>query len=217
MEVLRVVRVFRIVVLAGKIPSLVALIDIFIRCVRSSFAVILLTMLTVYIFSIVGMNMFGSYPTDEVLLKVRIPQDTWKDLRNSDTLITTVCPSCESYNDHTNFNSFTASFKLLMQVAFGQELSGFVKEMSFLGAGFWTTFAYFASFYMLTVWVLINLLIVTVLANFELANTSLHPNSVSTDDIDGVAHTWAALTIGVHQVKAAQASTARACMCATRA
>eukprot|EP01050_Picozoa_sp_SAG11_P043846 SAG11_NODE_20992_length_434_cov_0.928358_1_plen_144_part_11 len=56
---------------------------------------------------------------------------------------------------------------------------------------------------MLTVWVFMNLLIVTVLANFDIASTGAHTtNSIEPHDLDGFAHTWAALTIGVHRSEA---------------
>merc|ERR1711968_322174 len=58
-EALRVMRVFRIVVLASKIPALVALIDVLITCIRASFGVIIITSLVVYLYSIIGMNLFG--------------------------------------------------------------------------------------------------------------------------------------------------------------
>eukprot|EP01046_Picozoa_sp_COSAG06_P099271 COSAG06_NODE_45379_length_355_cov_0.859375_1_plen_82_part_10 len=81
--------------------------------------------------------------------------------------MSTVCPSCAALTDYTNFNNFGHSFRLLMQLAFGQGIGGFVADLNSLGADFWVAFAYFASFYMITVWVFMNLLIVTVLSNFD--------------------------------------------------
>ena len=198
-ETLRVVRVFRLVVLASKIPSLVALIDIVVSCLRASFAVILLTCLTVYLYAIVGMAMFGALPTDDVLSGLGIDESNWKQLRRSEDLLKSVCPACGNYDDFTNFNDFPAAFRLLVQIMFGQGIAGMVVELNYLGAPFWTTFLYFVSFYILTVWVFLNLLIVTVLANFDEANTGVSDDDpILPNDIDGFAHTWAALTIGAH-------------------
>lgn len=45
-----------------------------------------------------------------------------------------------------------------------------------------------------------TVLIVTVLANFDIASTGAHTErSIEPHDLDGFAHTWAALTIGVHR------------------
>eukprot|EP01048_Picozoa_sp_COSAG05_P002388 COSAG05_NODE_97_length_19444_cov_8.577174_11_plen_200_part_00 len=90
--------------------------------------------------------------------------------------------------------------QVLMQIVFGQEISGFVTDLKFLGIGFWYSFLYFCSFYMITVWVCVNLLIVTVLTNFDAANAKSSDKSITPDDMTGFAHTWAALTVGVHSV-----------------
>ena len=202
-ESLRVLRVLRIIVLASKIPSLVKLIDIMIACMRASVAVVLLTSLTIYIYCIVGMALFGSLPTDEFLTAHSIPESMWEDLRRSDHLISTACPSCKAYSDFTNFNNFGQSFRLLVQQAFGQGISDVVADLTFLGANFYVIYGYLASFYMLTVWVFMNLLIVTVLSNFDIASTgTCEAKPIGPNDLDGFAHTWAALTIGVHRIKA---------------
>jgi hypothetical protein len=214
-EALRVMRVFRIIVLGSRIPALVALVDIIVECMKASFAVVLLTALAVYLYSIIGMNLFGALPTDDVFERFGINQTNpgcdieekpfsgcWRDLRRSDKLMSTVCPSCAALTDYTNFNNFGHSFRLLMQLAFGQGIGGFVADLNSLGADFWVAFAYFASFYMITVWVFMNLLIVTVLSNFDACNTSTHSHDPITPvDLEGFAHAWAALTIGVHRNK----------------
>jgi hypothetical protein len=168
-----------------------------VACLRASFAVILLTGLTVYIYSIVGMNTFGSFPTDEVLARAGIPEDAWEDLRGSEELFATVCPLCSNYNDFTNFLDFGHAFRLLIQQAFGQGITGIVGDLTALGANFWVAFVFFASFYMLSVWIFMNLLIVTVLSNFDLANTSHGDEApILPHDLEGFAHTWAALATG---------------------
>jgi hypothetical protein len=198
-EALRVMRVFRIVVLASKIPALVALIDVLITCIRASFGVIVITSLVVYLYSIIGMNLFGGLPNDERLEELGIPVLQAPILRLEKRLQGVACPSCSYYSDYSNFSDFTSSFKLLMQIVFGQELQPFVDDLQFIGADFWVTFAFFASFYIVTVWVCVNLLIVTVLSNFDAEQSgTIQEDEILPADMDGFAHTWAALTIGVH-------------------
>eukprot|EP01051_Picozoa_sp_SAG22_P003802 SAG22_NODE_190_length_15715_cov_21.164980_4_plen_2282_part_00 len=201
-ESLRVLRVLRIIVLASIIPSLVTLIDIMIACMRASVAVILLTSLTVYVYSIIGMNLFGSLPTDEVLQKAGIPEAEWEDLRLSGHVLSAACPSCKAYSDYTNFNGFPHAFRLLVQQAFGQGIAQMVADLHFLGANFYVAYGLLASFYMITVWVFMNLFIVTVLSNIASTGAAEDGNSIGPNDLDGFAHTWAALTIGVHRIKA---------------
>ena len=202
-EALRVMRVFRIVVLASKIPALVALIDVLIKCIRASFGVIMITSLVVYLYSIIGMNLFGSLPTDERLEELGISVLQAAILRLEGRVQGVACPSCSYYTDYSNFNDFTSSFKLLMQIVFGQELEPFITDLQFLGADFLTAFIYFASFYVGTVWVCVNLLIVTVLSNFDAEQSgTIQEDQILPADLDGFAHTWAALTIGAHSVPA---------------
>lgn len=198
-EALRVMRVFRIVVLGSKIPVLVALIDVLIKCIRASFGVIMITSLVVYLYSIIGMNLFGALPTDERLEELGISVLQAAILRLEGRVQGVACPSCEYYTDYSNFNDFTSSFKLLMQIVFGQELEPFITDLQFLGANFVVAFTFFASFYIGTVWVCVNLLIVTVLSNFDAEQSgTIQEDEILPVDMDGFAHTWAALTIGVH-------------------
>jgi hypothetical protein len=202
-EALRVMRVFRIVVLASKIPQLVALIDVLLTCIRASFGVIMITSLVVYLYSIIGMNLFGGLPTDERLQELGIPEIQWPILRLEGGLQGVACPQCTYYTDYSNFSNFTNSFKLLMQIVFGQELEPFIRDLQFIGAELWVAFAFFASFYIATVWVCVNLLIVTVLSNFDAAQSgTIQEDEILPADLDGFAHTWAALTIGVHSAPA---------------
>jgi hypothetical protein len=208
-EALRVMRVFRIVVLASKIPALVALIDVLITCIRASFGVIMITSLVVYLYSIIGMNLFGGLPTDERVEELGLSVLQAPILRLEKRMLGVACPSCSYYTDHTNFSDFTSSFQLLMQIVFGQELEPFVTDLQFLGADFWTAFAFFGSFYFVAVWVCVNLLIVTVLSNFDAEQSgTIQEDEILPEDMDGFAHTWAALTIGVHSAPAIKRKTA---------
>lgn len=201
-EALRVVRVFRIVVLASKIPALVQLIDVLVRCLQASLAVIILTLLALYIYSVMGMNLFGDLPSDEALATLGFPESKWEELRGSPDFVSEVCPSCIQYSDNSNFRDFLSSVRLLVQLVYGESLATYVQELQFMGGSFWVLMIFFASFYSLTVWIFMNLLIVTVLSNFDSA--SAEPGggtkAITMHDIEGFTHTWAALTIGVHQV-----------------
>eukprot|EP01052_Picozoa_sp_SAG31_P006184 SAG31_NODE_282_length_18516_cov_9.338600_2_plen_1427_part_00 len=200
-ESLRVLRVLRIIVLASKIPALVTLIDIMVSCVRASFAVAVITGLTIYIYVIMGMNLFGHLPTDNALKAAGIAEDEWEILRSSAALISTACPACETLNDFTNFRTFGAAFRLLVQQMFGEGVAALVLDMQGLGGSFWTAFVFLSSFYILSVFIFLNLLVVSVLENFDIASTGVREeNPILPIDLDGFAHTWAALTVGVHSV-----------------
>ena len=201
-EVLRVMRVFRMIVLASKVPSLVKLIDTLIKCLRASMALVLITSLIVYLYSIIGMNMFGLLPSDDVLRKHGLLERE-EELRFGYNIISETCPHCGNYTDYTNFTSFFHAFRLLMQLVFGQGLRGFVTDLQYIGAEFWKIFIFFASFYCLAVWVCMNLLIVTVLSNFDAATTEAQTGEteILPIDMDGFAHCWSALTVGAHICK----------------
>ena len=209
-EALRVVRVFRIVVLASKIPALVQLIDVLVRCFQASVAVIILTSVAMYLYSVLGINLYGHLPSDEALTRMGFPELVWDDLRRSPNFLSEVCPSCLQYTDNSNFRDFFSASRLLLQLVFGESLAIYVQELEYLGGNYWILMIFFASFYSLTVWVFLNLLIVTVLSNFD-SSASLDvgdKNAITLHDIEGFAHTWTALTIGVHQVPSVHHSSA---------
>jgi hypothetical protein len=213
-EVFRCIRVARIYGVTVRLPGIVALIDILMACLKASLAVIVLVALTVYIYSIMGMYMFGSLPSDSVLEELGFRDDGndgYRALRRDNDFLEIVCPSCTTINPYTNFNDFIASSRSLMQLTFGQGIRGFVEDLQFLGSGWMVTYAYFASFYILTVWVFLNILVATVLRNFDAANTSMSASGedpITPFDLDGFAHTWAGLSIGVHRAKALESTSA---------
>ena len=159
----------------------------------------MITSLVVYLYSIIGMNLFGGLPSDQRLIELGVPKLQWPILRLEGRMQGVACPQCSYYTDYSNFNDFPASFQLLMQITFGMELEPFILDLQFIGAKFWVAFSYFVSFYIVTVWVCINLLIVTVLSNFDAAQCgTIQEDELTTEDLDGFSHCWAGLTIGVH-------------------
>jgi hypothetical protein len=206
-ETLRVMRVFRLLVLMAKIPDLASLIETLIRCIKASLALLLITNLIIYLFAIIGMNLFGLLPDTSRLEQSGIlsEADEYKE-RKAETIIASTCPHCSTYTDVTNFSSFFKAFKLLVQSAFGQGIGSFITDMQYLGADFWLLFIYFSAFYGVTVWVCFNLLIVTVLSNFDAAIPQEMNNTLTPEDMDGFAHCWAALTIGTHSCEAVEKS-----------
>eukprot|EP01043_Picozoa_sp_COSAG02_P014661 COSAG02_NODE_608_length_19607_cov_201.543059_3_plen_3306_part_00 len=207
-EVLRCIRVARIYGVAVRLPGIVALIDILMASIKASLAVIVLVALTVYIYSIMGMFMFGGLPTNDKLRALGFTEESpgsgFDTLRETDEFFATVCPSCSTISPYTNFNNFVASSQSLIQMTFGQGIRGFIEDLQFLGSGWMGTYAYFASFYIVTVWVFMNILVATVLRNFDAANTSMSVGKepIAPFDLDGFAHTWASLSIGVQRAKA---------------
>jgi hypothetical protein len=172
-EVLRVVRVFRLIALASKMPTLVALVESLVNCLRASMALIAISCVIIYLYSVIGMNLFGSVEIDA----------------DKDYL-----------NDYNNFSNFPSAAALLVQIVFGQEIGGFVGDLADMGVSFWVAFLYFATYYMVIVWVCMNLLLVSVLDTFaaETADTDTHGTRL--EDFQAFAHCWAALTVGCHAV-----------------
>ena len=168
-ECLRMIRVFRLVVLLAKVPDLASLVETLVRCINASFALLFISGLIVYVYAIIGMTTFGLLPESSRLEASGLSDSEEYRLRKAETIIAFVCPHCENYTDATNFSSFFNAFKLLVQAAFGQGIGGFITDMTFLGADFWSLFIYFSTFYGVCVWICFNLLIVTVLDNFSAA------------------------------------------------
>jgi hypothetical protein len=206
-EVLRMMRVFRLLVLFAKIPDLATLIETLVRCINASFALLFITALIIYLYAIIGMTVFGRLPETSRLEASHVTSESQEyDLRKAEMIVAHVCPDCTSYTDVTNFSSFFTACKLLVQCAFGQAIGGFITDMQFLGADFWLLFTYFGTFYGVCVWVCFNLLIVTVLDNFDAAIPPEMDNTLTPEDMDGFAHCWAALTIGTHSCEAVEAT-----------
>eukprot|EP01043_Picozoa_sp_COSAG02_P000474 COSAG02_NODE_8_length_60691_cov_104.994752_40_plen_2944_part_00 len=174
-EALRVVRVFRLIALAAKMPTLVALVQSLINCLRASMALIAISCVIIYVYGVVGVNLFGNI-----------------DL--------SLHPDMEFLNDYNNFSTFPSAAAVLVQIVFGQEIGGFVADLADAGAGFWQPFLYFATYYMVIVWVCMNLLLVSVLDTFAAETADTDTEGTRLDDFEGFAHCWAALTIGVHAV-----------------
>ena len=172
-EALRVVRVFRLIALASKMPTLVALVESLVNCLRASMALIAISCVIIYLYSVVGMNLFGSIEID---------------------------PSRDSFNDYNNFSNFPAGAALLVQIVFGQEIGGFVEDLADMGVSFWMAFLFFASYYMVIVWVCMNLLLVSVLDTFAAETADTDTDGARVEDMELFTHCWAALTVGVHSV-----------------
>lgn len=198
LEVLRVIRVLRMIVLASKLPSLVSLIDTLVRCVRASLAMILITSLTVYLFAVLGMNLFGSLPSADVVAKAGLDPSLEQQYRESGTIISAICKHCSTYTDSTNFNSFSSGVFLLVQSAFGQGIGYFIAEINYLGGSYFYAIVFFGVYFVAIVWVSINLLLVTILNNFEAATTEGHSGAlaITPTDLDGYSYVWASLTVG---------------------
>eukprot|EP01043_Picozoa_sp_COSAG02_P022056 COSAG02_NODE_1135_length_14342_cov_6.114091_2_plen_1052_part_00 len=124
-----------------------------------------ISFLVFYVYAVIGMKLFGDTPTD-------MPY----------------------YNEQNNFLTFFSSLKLLFQLINGQDIKGMINDIA-IGAelGWMLPFLYLASFFFLTVFICMNLFVVTVLDNF--ANLcSMDDVQFGPDDIDGYAEVWHSLT-----------------------
>jgi hypothetical protein len=160
-EALRVVRVFRLIALASKMPTLVALVESLVNCLRASMGLIAISCVIIYLYSVVGMNLFGSIEID---------------------------PSRDSFNDYNNFSNFPAGAALLVQIVFGQEIGGFVEDLADMGVSFWMAFLFFASYYMVIVWVCMNLLLVSVLDTFAAETADTDTDGARVEDMELFTH-----------------------------
>ena len=172
-ETLRVVRIFRLVALASKVPTLVAVIGSLVACVRTSLALLAICAVIIYFYCIVGMNLFGSLDID---------------------------PQLPYYNGYNNFSNFLSAAALLVQIVFGQEIGGFVEDLTVMGVDFWLAFGYFASYYMLVIWVCVNLLLVTIVDTFDAETADTDTDGARLEDFQSFTQCWASLTVGKYMV-----------------
>ena len=98
------------------------------------------------------------------------------------------------YNDQNNFRTFFSSLQLLFQLINGQDIKGMINDLgSGAETGWILPFLYLATFFFLTVFICMNLFVVTVLDNF--ANLcSMDDVQFGPDDLDGYAEVWHSLT-----------------------
>lgn len=164
--VLRAVRTVRVLLLVKQLPSLMALMNTVVACMRPAVDIAAMSFLIFYLYGIIGMKLFGDAPTD-------LPY----------------------YNDETNFRSFFSTLRLLFQQVTGQDMKTIVYDLDSAGYGYFVPFVFLGSFFFLIVFICTNLFIVTVLDNFANL-CSLDDAGLTTDEMAAFAESWHDLTYG---------------------
>ena len=165
--VIRAFRTVRLVLLVKRLPSLMALMNTVIACVEPATNIAALSFIFFYLYAIIGMKLFGTAATD--------------------------MEGAATYTEETNFSSFFMTLRLLFQQINGQDMKTIVHDLDRAGFGVTLPFLYLGSFFFLTVFINMNLFIVTVLDNF--ANLcSMDETALGVHDMESFADAWHKLT-----------------------
>lgn len=178
LEVLRVFRTARILLILAHFDGLMALYSTILRCVPASIDVMMVSTILFFIYAVIGMNLFGDTP----------PMDC--DIE---------CPG--RYNRADNFGDFFSSMMLLFQWATGQCQYNLMHDLATDSHNKWGSgivFTFFASFKILSDYVCINLMVGIILDTFD--NTySTEKMPFSIEDLWWFRDEWARLVIGAIQ------------------
>eukprot|EP01052_Picozoa_sp_SAG31_P020104 SAG31_NODE_1496_length_8102_cov_4.478321_3_plen_1476_part_00 len=181
LEVLRVFRTARILLILAHFDGLMALYSTIVRCVPAAFNVMMVSLILFFIYAVVGMSLFG-------------------DIEHKNCSFT--CPG--RHNDADNFSNFWHAMMLLFQWATGQCEYNLMHDLANdteWGPGL--VFAYFATFKFASDYVCINLIVGIILDTFD--NTySTEKMPFTIDDLWWFREEWAKLVIAA--VKEAGAS-----------
>ena len=178
MELFRIFRSLRILLVArGAGQSLQHLMAAVATCLLKATDILLINLLTIYLFSIVGMIKFGT---------VENPPQLCDD------------SEIERLGEcYTNFSTFFNSFCSLVQFSVGMEYNeilGAIRVFAPDSSSF--AFLYFAAYYFMSVFMCINLFIVSVLDNFD--SLTEVDQDIDFKHFWGFTFAWADLTIGAH-------------------
>lgn len=111
--------------------------------------------------------------------------------------------SAESLADEDilcHFQEFVPATKCLFQIVTGEPYGHLIAELVAQGYDEIVATAYFFTFYVLTVFVCLNLVLVKVVDTFSL--NRMGKDVVTNDDLWGFSFAWAHLTVGTHAVPA---------------
>eukprot|EP01047_Picozoa_sp_COSAG01_P016496 COSAG01_NODE_847_length_13139_cov_35.539647_2_plen_1792_part_00 len=194
MELLKVLRCFKLIVLVQSLETLIDLMHIVAASIFNATNVAVIYIVVLYIYATMGMRLFSE------------------------------CPFGERINPNDNFRTFSSTARLLFQVSCGQQYTGMLAELLAAEAHYInfetglpfpveeqqseiSIFLFFASYYFLSVFICLNLFIVSILDSFDVL--SKVDQSISRNDMWGLTYAWADLTVGSHACPALTRSEAK--------
>eukprot|EP01052_Picozoa_sp_SAG31_P010548 SAG31_NODE_580_length_13940_cov_16.175349_10_plen_2543_part_00 len=185
MELFRIFRSLRLLLVArGAGQSMQQLLAAVGECLYKSTDILLINLLVIYLFAIVGMKKFG----DDNL--------TSQLCSDEEKAVLDVLPSKDD-DCYTNFHNFINSFCALVQISIGQEYHPFLGAIRVHAPEKQVfAFAYFSSYFFLSVFMSINLFVVSVLDNFD--SLTEVDQAIDFKHFWGFTFAWADLTIGAH-------------------
>lgn len=166
LEVMRVLRVFRVFLVVNHFEGLMALYSTVIHSLPSAIDVCVIGFLVFYIYAIIGMSMFGDMHPQQCDVE---------------------CAG--RFNLADNFSNFFHAIRLLFQTTAAQSFYNLTYDLQQQGGRYALTFLYFASFKFLSDYVFINLVVGIILDTFD--NTFSTEDSIfHADDLWTFREKW---------------------------
>lgn len=164
----RALRVFRLLLLLKNTESLKTLLRTLVLSLPAAANITLLLLLVLFVFGIVGMQLFGGLPHG-------IPMEA-------------------SINTYDNFDTLPAAVRVLFQITTGQDWVSQAKELEqkMVAADYMGTslvMPFMVVFYISSVFIFVNLFIAVLLEKFEL-NFDPDALEVKTEDLDKFKRAW---------------------------
>jgi hypothetical protein len=164
----RALRVFRVLLLLRNTASLQTLLRTLVLSLPPVINITSLLMLVLFVFGILGMQLFGGLPHGE--------------------------PNQDAINEFDNFDSIFAAMRVLFQIATGQDWVSKVQELeekmiadNYTGVSL--VMPFMVAYYVSSVFVFINLFIAVLLENFEL-NFDPDALEIKTADLNKFRQAW---------------------------
>eukprot|EP01047_Picozoa_sp_COSAG01_P045172 COSAG01_NODE_4141_length_5297_cov_78.284973_1_plen_758_part_00 len=164
----RALRVFRVLLLLKNTASLQTLLRTLVLSLPPAINITSLLMLVLFVFGIVGMQLFGGLPHGE--------------------------PNQDAINTFDNFDSISAAMRVLFQIATGQDWVSKVQELeekmtAANYSGVPLVVPFMVAYYISSVFVFVNLFIAVLLENFEL---TFDPDAldIKTVDLNKFRQAW---------------------------
>lgn len=179
-QFLRVLRCTRLLVRIPRLRSLFATVELSLGQTKN---VLIILCLVIFIWGVVGMKLFGN-------------------VCNPDAVAEDATSTCDVINTRGTFRSISGSMAFLFEITTNEDSSPLMRDLNDNGASSRLVVSlYFSTFYMLSNFVLLNLLVAAIVENYELG-VAADSFEISEDDVhdlrmqyDAAGHS---LKLGIH-------------------
>lgn len=155
-ELVRAFRTVRIFLVMQKNEGLTNIFSCLLTVLPPAFYLALLFFLLIFVYAVLGMQLFGNEPTQPDPLNFRA-----------------------AFNDQNNFGDFEHACRLLFQITFGQSMTAISHDLRHFGVR--KVFVFFGSYYFLSCHVMLNLFVGMVVDVFDLQHVP-RAQQVDTDE-----------------------------------